>query len=84
LPNTVFAAGEVVAALRTVQQAGYVGKLVVNFALPKPTVLRSDSSYLITGGLGGLGSADCRGAGRSGSKATGAGWPLRRTHARAA
>ncbi|MFZ4850711.1 MAG: SDR family NAD(P)-dependent oxidoreductase, partial [Caldilinea sp.] len=55
LPVTVFAAGEVVAALRTMQQAGHVGKLVVDFALPEPPVLLPEASYLVTGGLGGLG-----------------------------
>ena len=55
LPVTAFAAGEVVAALRTMQQAGHVGKLVVDFALPEPLVLPPEASYVVTGGLGGLG-----------------------------
>ncbi|MFZ4850735.1 MAG: SDR family NAD(P)-dependent oxidoreductase, partial [Caldilinea sp.] len=53
LPSTVYPAQEVVAALRTMQQAGHVGKLVLDFTPAPP--LRPEGSYLITGGLGGLG-----------------------------
>ncbi|MFM7173738.1 MAG: SDR family NAD(P)-dependent oxidoreductase, partial [Caldilinea sp.] len=53
LPCTVYPAQEVVAALRTMQQAGHVGKLVLDFTPAPP--LRPEASYLITGGLGGLG-----------------------------
>lgn len=55
LPVTAFAAGEAVAALRTMQQAGHVGKLVVDFALPGPLAFPPEASYVVTGGLGGLG-----------------------------
>ena len=57
LPCTVYPGQEAVAALRTMQQASHVGKLVVDLTLPKPPVLRPEASYLITGGLGGLGLA---------------------------
>ncbi|MBU6352401.1 MAG: SDR family NAD(P)-dependent oxidoreductase, partial [Chloroflexi bacterium] len=53
LPCTVYPAQEAVAALRTMQQAGHVGKLVLDFTLVSP--LRPEGSCLITGGLGGLG-----------------------------
>ena len=37
------------------QQAKQVGKVVLSFAQPEPLTLHADGTYLITGGLGGLG-----------------------------
>lgn len=63
LPHTVFPMSEVAAALRLMQQAGYVGKVVLTLPLatsvptviPRRTPIHAQGSYLITGGLGGLG-----------------------------
>jgi acyl transferase domain-containing protein/NADPH:quinone reductase-like Zn-dependent oxidoreductase/SAM-dependent methyltransferase/NADP-dependent 3-hydroxy acid dehydrogenase YdfG/acyl carrier protein len=40
-------------ALRTLQRAQHVGKLVL--AVPQPARMRADAAYLVTGGLNGLG-----------------------------
>ncbi|HEX6507792.1 MAG TPA: SDR family NAD(P)-dependent oxidoreductase, partial [Chloroflexota bacterium] len=62
LPRTVYPAGEVVDAFRQMAQAKHIGKIVVSFADVRVPLqasgevrFRSDASYLITGGLGGLG-----------------------------
>ena len=59
LPHTLFPIEQIGAAVRTMQQAKHTGKIVLTFApapaAAPPTTLRQDSSYLITGGLGGLG-----------------------------
>ena len=59
LPHTVFPIEQIGAAVRMMQQAKHTGKIVLTFvsepATVSPTMLRHDSSYLITGGLGGLG-----------------------------
>jgi acyl transferase domain-containing protein/NADPH:quinone reductase-like Zn-dependent oxidoreductase/NAD(P)-dependent dehydrogenase (short-subunit alcohol dehydrogenase family)/acyl carrier protein len=60
LPRTVFPVGHAVAAFRHMQQARHIGKVVLSFApeagaVPPLIAPRSDASYLITGGLGGLG-----------------------------
>lgn len=62
IPRTVFPLPQVLSAFRLMQQAKHTGKIVVSLA---PAVggadpnnqlnLRGDSTYLITGGLGGLG-----------------------------
>ncbi len=56
LPIRVFQSDETVAAFRYMQQARHIGKIVVrqptSSAVP---LVRSDASYLITGGLRGLG-----------------------------
>jgi myxalamid-type polyketide synthase MxaB len=54
LPFAVFPIEEAIEAYRTMQQARHVGKVVLSFA-PAPQAIRSDASYLITGGLGALG-----------------------------
>jgi myxalamid-type polyketide synthase MxaB len=63
-PLKVFSALDVSEAFRYVQQAKHIGKVVLSFAAaPSPTervgsetaTIREDGSYLITGGLGGLG-----------------------------
>lgn len=56
LPYRVFPIEEVQTAFRLMQQASHTGKLVLSFAEPPPAVsFHRDASYLITGGLGGLG-----------------------------
>lgn len=62
LPHTVFPLTETAAALRLMQQAAYVGKIVLTVPAPTPTVaprrppaIHAEGSYWITGGLGGLG-----------------------------
>ena len=60
LPHTIFPIEQLGEAVRYMQQAKQLGKIVLSFgAVPDsgtaPMVLRSDSTYLITGGLGGLG-----------------------------
>ena len=64
LPHTVFPLTEIAAALRLMQQAGYVGKIVLavppsphtpTVAPRRPPAIHAEGSYWITGGLGGLG-----------------------------
>jgi len=54
-PRRVFAATRAEAAFRLMQQAGHVGKIVLAFDPSATATIRSDASYLISGGLGGLG-----------------------------
>ncbi|MEV7044742.1 SDR family NAD(P)-dependent oxidoreductase [Amycolatopsis sp. NPDC051061] len=69
LPITEFPASEVAQAFRTMASAEHHGKIVVRMAretVPVPaaslpqTVIRPDVTYVITGGLGGLGRAVAR------------------------
>ncbi|MBC8088317.1 MAG: type I polyketide synthase, partial [Phycisphaerae bacterium] len=53
LPTTVYALDEAEDAFRFMSQGLHTGKIVVE--QPRAPVVRSDSSYLITGGMGGLG-----------------------------
>jgi acyl transferase domain-containing protein/acyl carrier protein len=55
LPYQSFAADQVVTAFRTMQQAKHIGKIVIDH--PTSPSIRSDATYLITGGFGGLGLA---------------------------
>jgi len=55
LPHTVYPAQDVVRALRTMQQARHVGKLVLTFPSHGRGTLDPAASYLVTGGLGALG-----------------------------
>ena len=62
LPQTIFPLAQATDAFRTMQQAKHTGKIVFTIdesaslpALTPSIACRSDSSYLITGGLGGLG-----------------------------
>ncbi|NEP88098.1 MAG: SDR family NAD(P)-dependent oxidoreductase, partial [Okeania sp. SIO2C2] len=58
LPIKVFPIEEVIDAFRYMQQAKHIGKIVVSqtqLTSKKPLSFRSDASYLITGGMGGLG-----------------------------
>ena len=59
LPQTVFPLQDTVSAFRYMQQAKHIDKIVIKFPDKIGTQgrlsLRSDGTYLITGGLGGLG-----------------------------
>jgi len=59
LPYRVFSIQETIAAFRYMAQAKHIGKVVItqdeNPIQPSTDVVRSDATYLITGGLGGLG-----------------------------
>ncbi|MEF7613129.1 SDR family NAD(P)-dependent oxidoreductase [Aquincola sp. MAHUQ-54] len=59
LPVQVFAPADAAAALRTLQQARHLGKLVLqppgDAEAPSRVTVRADGCTLITGGLGGLG-----------------------------
>jgi NADPH:quinone reductase-like Zn-dependent oxidoreductase/acyl carrier protein len=54
LPYRTFPVYEIRAAFRFMQQAKQFGKLVITFP-QRPPSIRSDATYLITGGLGALG-----------------------------
>ncbi|MGF1481922.1 MAG: aminotransferase class I/II-fold pyridoxal phosphate-dependent enzyme [Cyanophyceae cyanobacterium] len=53
LPHRVFPITEAAQAFRYMAQAKHIGKVVISF--PNPQLIRKDSSYLVTGGLGALG-----------------------------
>ncbi|MBF2003214.1 MAG: SDR family NAD(P)-dependent oxidoreductase [Synechococcales cyanobacterium M58_A2018_015] len=56
LPHQIFAIEQIVPAFRQMQQAKHIGKIVVSqMAHPDHSLICPDASYLITGGLGGLG-----------------------------
>lgn len=56
LPHQVFPVSEVVSAFRFMAQAKHVGKVVIELAQePQELPIREDGTYLISGGLGGLG-----------------------------
>lgn len=59
LPQTVFPLQDAVSAFRYMQQAKHIGKIVIKFpdkiGTQERLTFRSDGTYLITGGLGGLG-----------------------------
>jgi NADPH:quinone reductase-like Zn-dependent oxidoreductase len=55
LPHRVFPIEEIGSAVHVMQQAKQRGKLVLSFAGTPQTTCHADGSYLITGGLGGLG-----------------------------
>src|SRR5262249_43770086 len=66
LPLQTFPVSEVVSAFRFMAQAQHIGKIAVSLrdqepliapAYRAPVAIRSDGTYLITGGLGGLGLA---------------------------
>jgi myxalamid-type polyketide synthase MxaB len=54
LPQTTFPVTEVADAYRYMQQTKHIGKVVLNFETPVAAI-SDKASYLITGGLGGLG-----------------------------
>jgi myxalamid-type polyketide synthase MxaB len=53
LPMTTFAIDDAAAAYRFMQQTKHIGKVVLT--LSETSTVRGDASYLVTGGLGGLG-----------------------------
>ena len=58
LPLRIFPIAEAVSAFRYMQQARHVGKVVLDFETgvdADHVAIRADATYLITGGLGGLG-----------------------------
>jgi acyl transferase domain-containing protein len=55
LPRHVFAAEDAARAFRLMAQARHVGKIVLRFGAAAPQVVRADGTYLVTGGLSGLG-----------------------------
>jgi acyl transferase domain-containing protein/aryl carrier-like protein len=69
LPHRAWPVTSGVDALRQMQQAKHIGKIVLTFREPavsavpdedEPVTFRADASYLITGGLGGFGLAVAR------------------------
>ena len=61
LPRTTLALHDMAAAFRTMEQAAHIGKLVLVHPKPRSVELEPSATYLITGGLGGLGLAVARG-----------------------
>jgi myxalamid-type polyketide synthase MxaB len=55
LPQTCFPLQEAIAAFRYMQQARHTGKIIVTHPAQQDVIIQSHASYLITGGLGGLG-----------------------------
>jgi NAD(P)-dependent dehydrogenase (short-subunit alcohol dehydrogenase family) len=55
LPLTAYALTEAVDAFRYMAQAHHIGKVVLTSAAPNQSAIRSDATYLVTGGLGALG-----------------------------
>jgi NAD(P)-dependent dehydrogenase (short-subunit alcohol dehydrogenase family)/acyl carrier protein len=76
LPTTVFQVEQTVEAFRFMAQAKHIGKIVVTRPLPwtesrsaqKKPYFRNDASYLITGGLRGLGLESARWMAREGAR----------------
>jgi NADPH:quinone reductase-like Zn-dependent oxidoreductase/SAM-dependent methyltransferase/acyl carrier protein len=57
LPYTAFPIQEAVGAFRYMQQAKHIGKIVLTPPITHTQAIQADATYLITGGLGGLGLA---------------------------
>ena len=57
LPQTVFPMAEAVSAYRFLQQTRHIGKVVLSITTRTDSQVRPEGTYLITGGLGGLGLA---------------------------
>ncbi len=55
LPCKTFPVRKIRDAFRYMQQAKHIGKVVITFDPHQDQAVRSDSAYLVTGGLGGLG-----------------------------
>lgn len=53
LPQTIFPTTKIVAALQMMQQARHIGKIVITHTPME--LVQPDATYLITGGMGGLG-----------------------------
>ena len=57
VPQTCFPIQEAVAAFRYMQQAKHIGKIVLTSPITHTPAIQAEATYLITGGLGGLGLA---------------------------
>ena len=57
LPQTAFAIQDAVSAFRYMQQAKHIGKIVLTAPAAESATIDPTATYLITGGLGGLGLA---------------------------
>jgi epothilone polyketide synthase D len=75
LPETVYPVSQAVEAFRSMAQARHIGKIVLDFqaqpgSAPPPAgfQVRPDVTYLITGGLGGLGLETAAWLARSGAR----------------
>ncbi len=77
LLHRAYPAGRVAEAFRLMQHSRHIGKLVITFdhddpvaveCSPTPIRLDRQSTYLVTGGLSGLGAAVARGLGRWGAR----------------
>ncbi len=77
LPTRPFSVSAADDAFQLMAKGGHIGKIILNLRDPAAMVrrshgrLRSDATYLITGGLGGLGTGDRKGAHRKRSAALG-------------
>ena len=60
LPQTCFAMDNAISAFRYMQQAKHTGKIVLTQPQAHPVAIRAAATYLITGGLGGLGLVTAR------------------------
>jgi NADPH:quinone reductase-like Zn-dependent oxidoreductase/pimeloyl-ACP methyl ester carboxylesterase/NAD(P)-dependent dehydrogenase (short-subunit alcohol dehydrogenase family)/acyl carrier protein len=61
IPRTVFPMGDMASAFRMMERATHIGKLVLAHPRPRAVKLDASATYLITGGLGGLGLVIARG-----------------------
>ncbi len=76
LLHRTYPAARIAEAFRSMQQSRHVGKLVITFdddpvpveCNPVPIRLDAEGTYLVTGGLSGLGAAVARGLGRWGAR----------------
>ncbi len=76
LLHRTYPAARIAEAFRSMQQSRHVGKLVVSFdddpapveCSPAPVRLDAEGTYLVTGGLSGLGAEVARGLGRWGAR----------------
>ena len=66
LPRRAFPLGDAASAFRYMAQAKQIGKIVIT--QNQPVAIRADASYLITGGLGGLGLSVARWLATQGAK----------------
>ncbi len=60
LPHTAWSMAEVPAAIKFMRDALHIGKIVVTNSPLQGGSLRADRTYLVTGGLGGIGTAVAR------------------------
>jgi NAD(P)-dependent dehydrogenase (short-subunit alcohol dehydrogenase family)/acyl carrier protein len=68
LPVRRFAVRDIASAFRTLAQGQNVGKIILDMPEDSQGVIRGDRSYLITGGLGGLGLVMAAGLADSGAR----------------